>query len=246
MAGGRLLVSRANAFIDKARAYQIFINGVEYSKIKNNDTVELSLEPGKYSIQLKVDWMTSNTINLILNHDEEIKFECGNRSKKLLFHFLNKKEEYLFIREIKPNEVTHDIPLSKEAKISILVVLVMLYGFAIVPGIIFSPINTVGKFMYVTLISGFFTVFAVTTPVLMYMNLPSRITISGSTLLIQRKMGSFVYIPRSQVYKLIRFPGQITKKEHIAIYYDVDKPDDVIGFESEYGTVIWNWYYADN
>ena len=71
------LKRRKQLLSDRARDYQIFIDGEHAGSISYDGKTEFDLPAGKHEILLKVDWCSSNT--LIINDDQtEINLSCYN------------------------------------------------------------------------------------------------------------------------------------------------------------------------
>lgn len=69
--------TRKKAFVDSIRRYVVLIDGVNRGTISNGGTLELTLEPGERTVQLKIDWCRSNPITLTVNDGDELHFQCG-------------------------------------------------------------------------------------------------------------------------------------------------------------------------
>ena len=50
---------------DVTRAYKVFIDAVEVGNIKNGETKQYELSEGAHTLQLKIDWCSSNTENFV-------------------------------------------------------------------------------------------------------------------------------------------------------------------------------------
>lgn len=69
---GKLIISRRKEWSNRGRKFKIFINGENVDYIENGEVKELNLEPGKNKVLFKVDWCSSQEIDLEIS-DEKAK-----------------------------------------------------------------------------------------------------------------------------------------------------------------------------
>lgn len=81
-----MFLGRDSGFADYARRYKVMINGEEKGQIKNGGTFECEIPAGQHTLQLKVDWCSSNTLEFEVRENETVRLECGSnlRGWKLL------------------------------------------------------------------------------------------------------------------------------------------------------------------
>ncbi|QHZ48864.1 MULTISPECIES: hypothetical protein [Bacillus] len=97
-------MSRTSQYMNKWRGFSVLIDGVEAGKIKDGESVRMDLPPGEHTIQVKIDWCTSQILRFTLDEGEVLKFRCGSpiRGWKIfagLFSVLGSPEKYLFIEQ---------------------------------------------------------------------------------------------------------------------------------------------------
>lgn len=82
----KIIIKRDSGYADRLRAYKIILDGKIIGKIKNNETVELSVSEGFHSIHMTVDWCRSNIVNFESDR-EVITFDCKSslRGFQILF-----------------------------------------------------------------------------------------------------------------------------------------------------------------
>lgn len=75
----KLVLTRKASFTNRRYPYIVLINGVVVGKIKNDDTEEYTLPPGKHLIQCKVSWMSSleTTVELKENTNTYLRVNSG-------------------------------------------------------------------------------------------------------------------------------------------------------------------------
>ena len=81
---------------DMFRSYKIFLDGTEIGKIRHGKSKDFPVQKGKHTLQLKIDWCTSNPVEFIYDNNP-ITFECGPGSASIIFDTNN----YLWLRRLK-------------------------------------------------------------------------------------------------------------------------------------------------
>lgn len=69
---GKLIISRRKEWSNRGRKFKIFINDENVDYIENGEVKELNLEPGINKVLFKVDWCSSQEIDLEIS-DEKAK-----------------------------------------------------------------------------------------------------------------------------------------------------------------------------
>lgn len=101
-----IVINRKNlSHRDKSRNYEIIIDGEICDKIKNGETKNIDISPGHHTINLKIDWCRSNTIEFDILDNETIEFDCGNsmHTWRILFSLIYVtflKNKYLWIKRV--------------------------------------------------------------------------------------------------------------------------------------------------
>lgn len=62
---------------DSARAYKIFIDGIEVGDIRKGETKCFDLNEGFHSLQLKIDWCSSKAESFVVEKGKTIYAECS-------------------------------------------------------------------------------------------------------------------------------------------------------------------------
>lgn len=91
----KLSIQRTSEFENRARKINIEINGELVCKIKNGEHISLDIPSGKHSIQAKIDWCTSNRLELDVEDTSHLKIVLSSGDGPGLFRFLFKTNEYL-------------------------------------------------------------------------------------------------------------------------------------------------------
>ncbi len=83
-----LTLKREKRWADKLRAYKILFDGREVGSIKEGEVWTFSCEPGRHTLQLKIDWCVSPTLEFDVAADsQEIAFECRSNVNSVLSLF---------------------------------------------------------------------------------------------------------------------------------------------------------------
>jgi hypothetical protein len=54
----------ANAWVDRGRAYEVFVNGKSRGNIRHGERLEIEVESGPQAICLAIDWCRSPTVSI--------------------------------------------------------------------------------------------------------------------------------------------------------------------------------------
>lgn len=63
----KLIIRRADTYINRRRKFKLFINDEEHGVIQNGETREFDLPAGSYSIRTTVDWCSSPKHEVLLD-----------------------------------------------------------------------------------------------------------------------------------------------------------------------------------
>lgn len=74
----RIVLRRDRGFTDYMRRYKVLIDGEEKGQIKNGGTFECEIPCGRHTLQLAVDWCSSNTVEFEAEENGMLGFDCGS------------------------------------------------------------------------------------------------------------------------------------------------------------------------
>jgi hypothetical protein len=74
---------RANAYQDRARAYKVMLDGQEVGRVKRGESVSFDAAPGAHQLQMKIDWATSEPLDIQVAPGQDLRFECWPNAKPL-------------------------------------------------------------------------------------------------------------------------------------------------------------------
>ncbi len=81
----QIVVRRAKAaWQDRGRDYRVLVNGKESARVANGSSVKIAVQPGAYSVQLKIDWCQSKEIRVSAEAGTNVQLECGPNATPLL------------------------------------------------------------------------------------------------------------------------------------------------------------------
>jgi hypothetical protein len=68
-------ITRKNGWVDRFRAYTVWIDGANVGKIRAGQNSAFEVEPGEHKIQLRIDWCGSRIVELTAGKKPAI-LEC--------------------------------------------------------------------------------------------------------------------------------------------------------------------------
>jgi hypothetical protein len=77
------IARRANAYQDRARAYKVMLDGEEVGRVKRGESVSFDAAPGAHQLQMKIDWATSEPVDIQVAPGQDLHFECWPNSTPL-------------------------------------------------------------------------------------------------------------------------------------------------------------------
>lgn len=96
----------ANRFPDWFRKYALLVDGEQVGKVGRAGEVEVGVAPGRHAILAKVDWCSSNTLEVEIGVGEVRTIEVGSnmtgaaRMMAMQHVVRHRPEEYLYLREV--------------------------------------------------------------------------------------------------------------------------------------------------
>jgi len=91
----KLLIHRISEFENRARKIKIELDGTPFAKIKNGEDLELEIPSGKHTLQAKIDWCSSNLIELDIDNSSKIKVVLSSGSGSALYRMIFSTKDYL-------------------------------------------------------------------------------------------------------------------------------------------------------
>jgi len=76
-AGAAIVLTRARGgWRDRARRYDVMIDGQEVAKVRHGQRLELPVAPGRHEVFLKIDWCRSPIVTVDAQPGEVIQLFC--------------------------------------------------------------------------------------------------------------------------------------------------------------------------
>ncbi len=75
--GSSLIVVRnRRGWRDRARSYEVVVDGVHVAKIRRGQRIELPISPGRHKVFMYVNWGTSEPVELEVQPEESVLLFC--------------------------------------------------------------------------------------------------------------------------------------------------------------------------
>jgi hypothetical protein len=65
--------------------YDIMVDGQRAGSVERNDTIELPVDPGRHTVQVRNGWDVSGTVTFDAAEGETVAFRCADKRFLLLF-----------------------------------------------------------------------------------------------------------------------------------------------------------------
>jgi hypothetical protein len=80
MQAAKIHIARSNdGWVDRARAYDVVVNGEHRGKLRRGEYTEIDVEPGEQSVYLKIDWCRSRVLEFNLQEGAKAQLRCWPR-----------------------------------------------------------------------------------------------------------------------------------------------------------------------
>ena len=79
-----IIIKRDGGYTDAARDYNIHVDGEKVATISRDSEKKITVQPGKHTIQLKIDWCCSAELEIAADHSKPVRLKCGANSNPLL------------------------------------------------------------------------------------------------------------------------------------------------------------------
>jgi hypothetical protein len=98
----QLKLSRIAAGRDRLRKYRILVDGKSVGKIADDSDWSTDLDPGRHTLQLKIDWKCSPRLEVEVARDAVTRLECGPTGGPIdgLAQIFQRSDRYLYLREL--------------------------------------------------------------------------------------------------------------------------------------------------
>ena len=90
-----LNINRVSEYENKTRKIRIEVDGKLITKIKNGENIALKLSTGQHFIQAKIDWCSSNLLEIEMEEHSEINIELKKGEGSVIYRVTFGYKEYL-------------------------------------------------------------------------------------------------------------------------------------------------------
>jgi hypothetical protein len=98
-----LTINRISEYENKGRKIRIEIDGKLVTKIKNGENLSLELSSGKHSLQAKIDWCSSNVLEIEMKEHTNINVELRKGLRSAIYRITFGYKAYLQLIPINNN-----------------------------------------------------------------------------------------------------------------------------------------------
>jgi len=74
----------ASRWTDRIRDYKIIVDGRTVARVGNGSEVAVTVEPGRHTVYMAIDWARSKSIEVDVAAEQTIHLECGPNVKPFL------------------------------------------------------------------------------------------------------------------------------------------------------------------
>ncbi|MBW8523938.1 YusG family protein [Chryseobacterium chendengshani] len=98
----KIIINRSSEFSNILRSIEIFLDNEKIGEIKDGESKEFEIAAGNHALKAKIDWCSSNLINLNIKEEEILRYNLSGRNPFLaLFYITLGKDQYLELKPIK-------------------------------------------------------------------------------------------------------------------------------------------------
>lgn len=86
-----LRISRDSGWADKARSYQVMLNGEPIGTIRDGEEKSFPVPDGRHELAIKIDWCRCDPLPFEVAGGKTVAFECGSglRGAKIFIGFVS-------------------------------------------------------------------------------------------------------------------------------------------------------------
>lgn len=97
----KIIINRSSEFSNKLRSIEIYLDNVNIGDIKDGESKEFEIDSGNHVLEAKIDWCSSNLVNLKINHDKTLRYNLSGRNPFLaMFYITLGKNQYLDLKPV--------------------------------------------------------------------------------------------------------------------------------------------------
>ncbi|KAA0128105.1 hypothetical protein FY557_10325 [Chryseobacterium sp. SN22] len=98
---GKIIINRSSEYSNYLRSVEIHLGDKKIGSIKNGESKTFEVAPGKYVLNAKIDWCTSNEIYFEIGSDETLRYNLTGRNPLFnLYYITFGRKRYLNLKQI--------------------------------------------------------------------------------------------------------------------------------------------------
>jgi hypothetical protein len=96
---GNLVVRRADRYADQLGQYRVIVDGREIGRVANGESTSFQVDPGKHTIQLRIQWCASPPLEFESTPGATVVVECSAPDADLfvLWRTLFRRKRYISV-----------------------------------------------------------------------------------------------------------------------------------------------------
>jgi len=96
----RVVIRRGAERIAMLRRYRILVDGRPAATVGRNETVELTVPAGTHRVEARIDWLSSEPLDIALADGEQVVVECSAHPNPLVlwWYTIRRRKGYLRLR----------------------------------------------------------------------------------------------------------------------------------------------------
>jgi hypothetical protein len=97
---GGLVVRRADRYADQLGQYRVIVDGRDIGRVANGQTTSFKVDPGKHTIQLRIQWCASQPLEFESTPGAAVVVECSAPDADVfaLWRTLFRRKRYISVR----------------------------------------------------------------------------------------------------------------------------------------------------
>lgn len=98
----KIIINRSSEYSNKMRSIGIYLGNDKIINIKDGESLEYEIKPGKYKLKAKIDWCSSNEIKFTIEENDTLRFNLNGTNPFLSLYYITfGKNDYLKLIPIK-------------------------------------------------------------------------------------------------------------------------------------------------
>src|SRR3954452_23086889 len=98
----------ANAWVDRARAYKVMVDGNEVGSVKRGETQTFQVPPGPHEVHMKIDWTRSPSVEADFAEGTDVRLHVKPNANPftVLWYVIFARKKYLSLDRAPAGQLT--------------------------------------------------------------------------------------------------------------------------------------------